>query len=418
MVERAAIPLVLAQHAEELAILWNTRRTHVSAGHVALRHLARFDERIAAHQDGCAVAGEYGSQKLKEQLADPGPAQVFAAAVVALDAEDRTAFDHCLAVVEAVPKSFPGLASAVGWITSVRLKGVANDLLNAKSPIRRRLGLAACRFHRADPGQVLDTGLRDPDVGTRAEALRTAGALGRRDVEPQLRAITHDGPEVAFRAAWAGVLLGDRRDRVEALANLALAPQAYRMRAMELALRVMEIPRAHSLLQRVAQNSQDIRYLIRGAGVAGDPHYVPWLIKQMGDVKLTRLAGESLSTLTGLDLAYQDLERKPPENFETGPNDDPDDPNVEMDEDDGLPWPDLAKCTAWWNANKHQFKEGVRYFMGKPPSHEHCIEVLKTGYQRQRIAAAQYLCLLNPGTPLFNTSAPAWRQQRWLAKMT
>jgi uncharacterized protein (TIGR02270 family) len=205
---------------------------------------------------------------------------------------------------------------------------------------------------------------------------------------------------------------------VEALANLALAPQAYRMRAMELALRVMEIPRAHSLLQRVAQNSQDIRYLIRGAGVAGDPHYVPWLIKQMGDVKLTRLAGESLSTLTGLDLAYQDLERKPPENFETGPNDDPDDPNVEMDEDDGLPWPDPAKCTAWWNANKHQFKEGVRYFMGKPPSREHCIEVLKTGYQRQRIAAAQYLCLLNPGTPLFNTSAPAWRQQRWLAKMT
>jgi hypothetical protein len=37
--------------------------------------------------------------------------------------------------------------------------------------------------------------------------------------------------------------------------------------------------------------------------------------------------------------------------------------------------------------------------------------------QRQRILAAHYLCLLDPGTPLFNTSAPAWRQQRWLAKM-
>ena len=29
------------------------------------------------------------------------------------------------------------------------------------------------------------------------------------------------------------------------------------------------------------------------------------------------------------------------------------------------------------------------------------------GYQRRRIAAVEYLCLLNPGTPLFNTSAPA-----------
>src|SRR5215470_11856039 len=155
VLQRNIVPNVADQHAEELAILWNTRRTLVSAGHVALRHLARFDERIAAHQDGCVVAGVYGSQKLKEQLADPGAAQVFAAAVVALDMEDRAAFDHCVAVVEAVPESFPGAASAVGWITSVRLKGVAKDLLNDKSPIRRRLGLAACRFHGADPGPVL-----------------------------------------------------------------------------------------------------------------------------------------------------------------------------------------------------------------------------------------------------------------------
>jgi hypothetical protein len=35
----------------------------------------------------------------------------------------------------------------------------------------------------------------------------------------------------------------------------------------------------------------------------------------------------------------------------------------------------------------------------------------------QRILAAHYLCLLEPGTPLFNTSAPALRQQRLLAKM-
>lgn len=43
--------------------------------------------------------------------------------------------------------------------------------------------------------------------------------------------------------------------------------------------------------------------------------------------------------------------------------------------------------------------------------------LLREGFQRQRIAAAEYLCLLQPGTPLFYTSAPAWRQKRWLAKM-
>ena len=55
--------------------------------------------------------------------------------------------------------------------------------------------------------------------------------------------------------------------------------------------------------------------------------------------------------------------------------------------------------------------------MGEPVSVPHCQKVLREGYQRQRMAAAEYLCLLNPGTPLFNTRAPAWRQQRWLARM-
>ncbi len=136
----------------------------------------------------------------------------------------------------------------------------------------------------------------------------------------------------------------------------------------------------------------------------------------MRDAKLARLAGEAFGTITGLGLVALGLDRKPPENLESIPNDDPGDQSVDMDPDDGLPWPDPAKCAAWWDANKHRFQEGLRYFMGAPPTREHCVKVLRDGYQRQRIAAAQYLCLLNPGTPLFNTSAPAWRQQRWLAK--
>jgi uncharacterized protein (TIGR02270 family) len=88
-----------------------------------------------------------------------------------------------------------------------------------------------------------------------------------------------------------------------------------------------------------------------------------------------------------------------------------------MDPDEGLPWPDVAKVERWWAANSGRFALGTRYFMGAPVTREHCIGVLKNGYQRQRILAAHYLCLLDPGTPLFNTSAPAWRQQRLLAKL-
>jgi uncharacterized protein (TIGR02270 family) len=157
--------------------------------------------------------------------------------------------------------------------------------------------------------------------------------------------------------------------------------------------------------------------LIQGSGIAGASTYVPWLVDHMSNDQTARIAGEAFSLITGTDLALLDLERKPPENFESGPNDDPEDPNVDMDPDDGLPWPDQQKIEKWWAANGSLFQNGQRYFMGAPVTREHCINVLKNGYQRQRILAAHYLCLLNPGTPLFNTSAPAWRQQKLLAQM-
>lgn len=157
--------------------------------------------------------------------------------------------------------------------------------------------------------------------------------------------------------------------------------------------------------------------MIRAVGFAGDTARIPWLIGLMPDEKLARLVGESFSFITGADLAWLDLERKPPENFESGPNDNPEDEDVSMDEDDGLPWPDQAKVHVWWTVNAHRFQPGVRYFMGAPPSWEHCLQVLKDGYQRQRIAAAHYLCLLRPGTPLFNCAAPAWRQKRLPERM-
>jgi len=229
--------------------------------------------------------------------------------------------------------------------------------------------------------------------------------------------LSDENPDCSYQAARAGALLGDRGASVSALNRIALAPGPWRSRALGLLLRLQSTTDAHATLKALAQDPACVRLLIQGIGTAGASHYVPWLIQQMQDLKLSRLAGESFSFITGLDLAYLDLERKPPEGVDFGPNDDPNDDNVAMDEDDGLPWPDVDKISAWWQAHGHRFAPGTRYFMGEPPSPGHCLDVLKNGFQRQRMAAAVYLCLLKPGTPLFNCAAPAWRQQRLLAKM-
>src|SRR5262245_46760907 len=199
--QRPVVDVVISQHVDDLAILWNTRQSLATSGHVALRHLARIDSRIAAHLDGCLVAQDAGVQKLSQGFSDPDPSRLFAGAVTALAAGDGPLFERCLAIAEGIPASLAGVISAIGWVSSSQLSGVVPSLLAAESAVRRRAGVAAYRLHGADPGQKLTAILQERDPGVRAEAQRTAGEIGRSDLLPFLGAAVRDADEaVAF---WA-----------------------------------------------------------------------------------------------------------------------------------------------------------------------------------------------------------------------
>jgi uncharacterized protein (TIGR02270 family) len=282
-------------------------------------------------------------------------------------------------------------------------------------------------MHRVDPGLASGVWLADTDAAVRARALRLVGEVGCDAAAPACgRALNDADAECKFWAAWSSVIVGNRGAALDILTNAGFTPGPHRRAAFRLTLQAMSPSDAHRILKQVAQEPADKRWLIEGSGVSGDPVYLPWLLKQMHEIPLARLAGEAFSLITGIDLVEDRLDSKTPAGSEAEPYDDLDDSNVDMGEDEGpemdvdadLPLPDVAKVEAWWEANATRFQKGARYFMGVPITRAHCIDVLKNGYQRQRILAAHYLCLLDPGTPLFNTSAPAWRQQRWLAKMT
>ena len=270
-------------------------------------------------------------------------------------------------------------------------------------------------MHGADPGHAVTAAIEDVDPSLRARALRAVGELGRSDLGPLCERYLGDADsDAVFSAAYSAVLLGNRGVALEALTRLGLEPGVNRTRAFRLMLQAKNVSASHAVLQQLGGDPQQRRWLIQGSGIAGDPKYVSWLIGHMANEKTARLAGEAFSLITGVDVSKSGLEGEPPENFESGPNDDPNDADVAMDPDHDLPWPDPQKIESWWAANGSRFQAGSRYFMGAPVTREHCIDVLKNGSQPQRLLAAHYLCLLDPGTPLFNTSAPAWRQQRLL----
>jgi uncharacterized protein (TIGR02270 family) len=150
------------------------------------------------------------------------------------------------------------------------------------------------------------------------------------------------------------------------------------------------------------------------AANAGFPAPFDTMFDISRDPTVSRAFGEAFSTLTGLDLVMADMEDDPPKGFTSGPNDNPNDEAVEMDPDENLPWPNIERVEHWWKAHRTRFSDDVRYVCGKPVTADHLQEVLRTGKQRQRAAAALELAILQPGQPLFEVRAPGFRQQQLL----
>lgn len=413
------VPAVVQQHADDAAMLGASRMDLVDGPSATLGRLGHFDRRLTAHLDGLRLAGESGRDMCEAALEAPSRGALFALGVRALEDRDEARLARLFALAQALPAAATGLLSAFGWVERSELQGTVSRLLRDREGFSRMMGVAACALHGVDPGIGAGRFLDDADPLVRARAFRAAGELGAANLLRSGAAGVADPDEdCRFWAAWSAVLMGNRGAALDALVKNGFQPGPHRERAFRLALQAMTTKAAHAALQRLAANSTNVRWVIQGSGIGGDPAYVPWLVKQMDDPKQARIAAEAFTFISGVDLGAAALDRKAPEGFEVGPTDDPDDPDVDMDPDDGLSWPDAGKIRAWWETDGKRFQPGVRYFMGEPVSRAHCISVLKNGYQRQRILAAHYLCLLESGTQLFNTSAPAWRQRRLLAQMS
>jgi uncharacterized protein (TIGR02270 family) len=411
------IPAVIRQHADDSAFLFSARSRLVAARQVKLRDLRRFDDRLAAHLDGLTIAGDEALKICDAALAMLSPRRMFVATVLAIQSRSAERLNRLYALAEAAPDVRPGLESAFAWVEQRHLRGTVAELLSSENLFHRRLGIAVCAHHRVDAGHVRAAAVSD-NPSLQVRALQAVGEMGYRDLLPTcLRAMNSDNSEVRFWAGWSAVLLGNRGVALEALASSDDVPEQTRASACLLVLQAMDQEGAHALLRSLGESPESLRLLIEGSGVGGDATYVPWLIRQMMQPKTARLAGEAFSLITGLDLANLHLDRKPGQQEHFGPNNDPNDGNVDMDVDEGLPWPDADRISRWWESNASRFESGTRYFLGGSVTWENCLRALKEGYQRQRILAAHYLCLLEPGTPLFEWRAPAFRQQRLLSGM-
>lgn len=344
------------------------------------------------------------------------PGEVFAAAVLAFESNDPAKIQNVLQAGSADEVLTDGLISALGWLPFSQAEPHIKQLLAASAPAMQRIGIAAAAIHRQNPGAPLVHALSNPDPSPKARALRAVGELdlGSSFLAEAKKHYADRDDRVRFSAAWTAALLSGDSNALPILKTVAEANMPYSEKALQIAIRRMKMADANAWQTTLAKDAEMIRIAIIAAGAIGDPVHIPWLMEQMKKPKLARVAGEAFTMITGVDIAYQDLEAEAPEGFEAGPTENPEDENVEMDPDENLPWPDPVLITKWWNQRQGEFQKGSRYLIGKPITVDWMQQALRNGMQRQRAAAALELAILQPGTPLFNVSAPGFRQQQLL----
>lgn len=409
------IPNILEQHSEEAAFNWLLRDIAVSEPHYNLADLAYLDDRVEANIDGLRIAGDAGWDICQEAMGIGEPGEIFTTGVLAFESQIPKRMDAMLDAVEEDVELQRALCSALGWIEFHQMAAPANKILAADPAFLKRIGLSIHAIHRQDIGPALSTYISDPDPLIRSRALKAVGELGRHDLLAMVVDSFDDKDEKCrFYAAWSAVLLGSNTG-IDPLQRVLEAKSVYEQRACELAVRKMDNGEAVQWLDELGRHASSIRLAINGYGALGNPKAIPRLIEMMPVPELARPAGEAFSMITGVDIAYEDLETDPPEDFHAGPTEDPEDEDVDMDPDEDLPWPDPELIGAWWHKNQISFQSGKRYLAGHPISSENCLHVLRDGFQRQRMAAALELALLHPDQPLFEVRAPGYRQQRLLA---
>ena len=402
---------IVLRHAEEAAFLWLLRDRAVVAPHYSLTDVVNGDERVEAHADGLRIAGDDGWKVACEALQADEPGETFVAGLLAAESGLVERLEAVLPFCRASLSCARAMVSALGWATQVQAYPILAALLDSDFATDRLIGVGGFAAHAIDPEGHLLHLLYDEDENVRQRALRAAGELGRSDLLPQIMSfLTTTEPEMRFSAAWSAARLGDRSDlTVRSLEELAAAASTFQEAALTLWLRIIPRDAAEAVIRELWQDSRRLRLAAIGIGALGTPEMVPALIEMMSVEPIARVAGEAFSLITGVDLAYADLDCPPAM---------PSAEDGEADPDDDLPWPDADLIAAYWQQAQTRFPCGHRYLCGQEVSSASLVTCLRYGLQRQRAAAALELGLLRPTQPLFPVRAPGKRQQRRLAAWT
>lgn len=403
------------QYADDAAFLWLLRSNAINQPHYNIQDLGELDERVDAQLNGLMTAPDDAWKICETSLALQQPGEVFVATVMALRSLDIRKIQLAVEVGLSDTNAFKGLISAIAWLPGRLVHSWIKKFLTSKDLDHKYLALAVCSARREDPREYLNRILQRADCLAHeklySRALRLIGELKRFDLLSALHSgVNSDSKTVKFWAHWSQVLLGDKSQAFY-LQEWVLNINSLQQYAIELCFRSLPADTARDWITQLAKDPANQRQVIHATAVLGDPQAVNWLLIQMRTPALTRLAGEAFASITGIDLETHKLVLENiPELDELLPDDGAQNEEMNISEDQNLPFPDINKLAAVWQKYQQRFASGQRYFMGhiianNQSTSEHLRNLFANGQQRHRAAAALEMSLMEPSQYLLNHAA-------------
>lgn len=394
---------LLEQHVNEAAYLWSQRTYAVNQVHQPRFFIRKLEWRIARHLSGLLVAPDYSWDIARQAAQDGDSGELFVLANLAFQAGEPRKIDEVLALGQDNQSSFPGLASALGWLPDNKVHSFLRLWMESDNTWLRHLSLVVCSVRRLDPRDYLLPILRsaadNPEDPAVARALRLAGELKRLDLLPAIQAIQlPENSPAHYWSHWSRLLMGDDS------ANTAFEPWLLKTgpdqaRAIQLAVRCQPAQIHMLWLKKLAQSAQQIPQLILALAALGDPRHMNWLLERMAEPAYAQLAGYAFSTITGVDIVDAKLAMQKP-SF---------DDEFDLDNPSGyenLAQPDPALVRQYWKRNGAAFVHGQHYLAGQIKTPALMENLLRDGLQGQRQAAAIELALMDPRRILPNINMP------------
>ncbi|WP_374643855.1 HEAT repeat domain-containing protein [Tabrizicola sp.] len=405
---------IMRLHAENAAFVVSQLRLGQDGPNFRLVEIFDLESRLGGHLDALAMARDTGLELAHETLAiAAGFGEVFTAFHLGLHARPDLALSALAPPEVLLWGQVAALGLAAAWCAPDRMAARMRNWITGHDPMATRIALEVCGLRRVDPKGHLKPLLSHRDPRVAARAMQLAGELGRADLAPELARLAETAdPALRVHAARAAALLGDRRASPAILATLitpATPPAEARMVAELLPL-ILDDRAARAAIARLMSDRQTERWGILATGALGAGDTLDWLLRQMSEPVLSRIAGAAFCTITGARLSAGSLE------LDTFP-DDPDDPLVAACPQESfieakLYWPDPEKLAHWLAPNRARFVSGTRHLLGLPAwTIQPPIEAI-AAYQLDQRALALELATRAPDAPLPNWRGPVHAQPR------